>query len=150
MIESVPFLKTEVFSNSLWDYGVSAGIFLASLIVVSVLRHFLWCRLQAWVKKTPTRIDDLAVELFDRLIFPVLYLLVFYFSLTHLELNKSIDYLLKSATVVVIVVQTCRLFLTLLVYFVEDYWKKRAEGQESAVPTGLLTVSRISIWGLAF
>lgn len=150
MIEAFPFLKTEVFSNSLWDYGVSAGIFLAAFIAVSILRHFLWRRLQAWVKKTSTRLDDLAVELLDRLVFPVLYVLAFYFAVSHLDLHKSVDYILKSAAVILMVVQSSRLFLTFLVYFFEEYWKKRAEGQESGVPTGLLTVARISVWGLAF
>jgi small-conductance mechanosensitive channel len=138
------------YGNTVFDYLISTGIFLASLLVIFAIKKLFITRLRALAQKTTSEIDDFLVDLIDKRIVPFFYLGSFYFSVQGLKMAQSIQ---KIFTVSISILLTILVVLavTSLAYFIlERHWAAREkDSSRKNAFKGLLTGVRVLIWLVA-
>ncbi len=143
-------LNIRILGNRIQDYLMALCIFLASVLILRVVKRSVFTRLRAYTARTKTKFDDLLVELASQTLLPVLYVAAIYFSARQLVLNPAFDKLLNAAAVIVLTIQATRLILAAAVFFVEKTWlKKEAEKGGDSIVKSIMTMLRIVIWGLS-
>jgi len=81
--------QTVFFNNRIIDYLNTLGIFLVSILVISLFKRIILSRIKNWVKQTSTILDDLLIRIFEKSIMPLLYFGAFYISIRNLILKPS-------------------------------------------------------------
>ncbi len=136
-----------LFGNTLRDYGLAALIFVGGFAVLFLVKKMLFNRLKAWARKTPGKLDDMAISVFERTLLPLCYLAAFFFAAHQLALAPVIEKLVRAFTVVVLTVQIARFLMAVSFYFTQE-WLLR-EGKGVVVSKSIHTLFRIVIWSLA-
>ncbi|MCF6158770.1 MAG: mechanosensitive ion channel family protein [wastewater metagenome] len=145
------FLSQKFFGNTLFDYLVSALIFILSLIGIRIFQNVFLKRLMIWTKNRNIIIGNFIVSSIEKSIIPLLYFCAFYFGLTYLKLNLSV---IKTATVTLIIiitfftVQFASVFVNSLL---RHYWLRTERKEEIAPGISIhvmTTIINIIIWGV--
>ncbi len=84
------------FGNSLLNYAVSIGIILGGIAVVSIVRSILKKRKAGPGKKDAEQSTSNIVMLVQRVIIPLLYLLVIYSGIMHLTMPQFVEKTLRT------------------------------------------------------
>jgi hypothetical protein len=80
-----------IYGNTIFEYLISIGICLASIIVISAVKKIVIKRFKVLAQKTTSEIDDFLVDLVDKRIVPFFYLGAFYFCIQGLKMTPSIQ-----------------------------------------------------------
>jgi small-conductance mechanosensitive channel len=96
------FLRQDYLGNSVTEYSLAAATFVAVLAGFLIGRRVLIDRLRALAKMTATHLDDLAVDMLEKIRVPECYLIAFYFALRPLEVHAKFDRALHMAVVIVV------------------------------------------------
>ena len=96
------FLRQDYLGNSVAEYMLAAVTFIGALAAFFIGRRVIIGRLRALAKMTSTRLDDLAVDLLEKIRVPECYLIAFYFALRPLEVHAKFDRALHVAVVIVV------------------------------------------------
>jgi small-conductance mechanosensitive channel len=142
-------LEKTFLQNTILDYILVAGWFLAGVVSVRILKSIILNRLKAWTGKTATTIDDFLLAIFEKKLVPLIYFLVFYFSFRSLTLNPAFS---KGVSVTVAIVLTyfgLRMLISLMTYVIDSYWVKKEvdEGRQKSL-TGVITILKVLVWGI--
>lgn len=149
MEKLLAILKIEVLGNTLQAYLVSLLVFAGTTLVLNLLRTIFMGRLRKYVERTTSKFDDFILEVCNQNIFPILYVSAFYFAAMQLTLNSAVSQLVHAALVAIFTFQAIRLFLTLVLYFVERTWlRKEIQKGGTGVSKSIFTVIRVVFWGL--
>src|SRR5690606_27510862 len=89
------------WGNTLQAYLVAAGIVLLGVIVLKLLKGLALRRLRKFAGATQTGIDDLILNMLEKGVLPLLYIVLVYFSLKTLWLSPFLTKTLKVAMAVV-------------------------------------------------
>ena len=100
------FLKYEYLGNSVAEYGLALATFLGVLAAFLIGRRVLIDRLRALARMTETDLDDVAVDILEKVRQPECYLVAFYFATRPLSLHVRLD---RGLHVVVVAVVAYRL-----------------------------------------
>ncbi|MDA9101323.1 mechanosensitive ion channel family protein [Omnitrophica bacterium] len=150
MTERFPFLAHAFFNNTVLDYLLAACTFILGSVVVLLFGILISSSVKKWAKATSTWIDDFLVAAIERLVMPMLYTAVFYFSAKVLTLNPGIDKLVTVILIAVVVFQSTRLLLAVVLKFIQEVWIKKAESPGSAGTAKTIgTVVSVVVWGVA-
>lgn len=96
------FLRQDYLGNSAAEYALAAATFVAALAAFLIGRRVLIGRLRALAKLTSTSLDDMAVDMLEKIRVPECYLVAFYFALRPLEVHAKFDRGLHIAVVIVV------------------------------------------------
>jgi len=143
-------LKYTLWSNTLLRYLTALLIFIGGVFIIKIFRHVILKRLERWAKKTATTLDDLFIELIQRIGLPLAYFGIFYLSSGILTLNKALRKVIDVLGIALITLFIARLLVALIEYILRIYWSKRGENVTlKRSLSGILRVIKILIWGMA-
>ena len=138
------------FENSVADYLIVIGLFLAALIAIKIFKHYILKRLKKLAEKTTTTIDDFLIRIIQKQILPLANFGAFYLSVNILSLPPFAKKIIDVIGMAVLMVFTARLALSFMSYGFDLYFTKR--GKDIAADrslTGILAVLKVIVWALA-
>jgi len=148
------FFQQIYFQNRVLDYMVASGIFLAIVLLISILKRFVIKILNSFASKSSTKIDDQFVEAFQNKIRPFLNLLyfgAFYLGFSQLNIPSALEKIVNIAIIAMLIFFGVRFALSIFSYFLENYWiKKEKNATRITAIRGIETFLRILIWAIAF
>ncbi|MBF0522725.1 MAG: mechanosensitive ion channel family protein [Candidatus Omnitrophica bacterium] len=143
-------LELSFLGNHVKDYLDFLLFILIGIIILRIFERDLLKRLKKWAETTETTIDDFLVDVFKRVLVPLGYVGVIYFSFHTLKLPAFVNKSLSVLAVAILVFFGAKLATTFFAYAFKMYWQKRGKDiktEKSLV--GLLRTIDILVWGLA-
>jgi small-conductance mechanosensitive channel len=144
-------IELSYFNNQVSDYLISLAILAGLVIVIKIADLIVVHRLKRVAARTEGQFDDRLVEAIDKKIVPLLYLGAVYLSTKNLTVSPLVQKIINISGSVILTYLAAKFILSLAVYSVETYWKKRGgdEASQKAAYRGILTVLKLVVWSLA-
>jgi small-conductance mechanosensitive channel len=140
-------LELSFLNNRILDYLICIGLFLLSVIAVKVFEFVVQRKLKKWAQRSATTLDDLIVDILERIVAPFLYLAALYFSVKVLTLNASVTRVINILGMAVLVIFAVRTTISLVVYGFETYSRRvRKDTALDHSLSGILKVFKFLIW----
>lgn len=141
-------LAMEALGNTLRDYAIALGVFLAVILGVWIVKKVVVGRLRRLAARTSTDLDDFLVGLF-RHVGPLVYVLLALFLATRsLHLSESIERILHIFFVIVLTFKAIQIGQESIRFFLEK-WVARADPEDpnsAAAAKHIVTILRIALW----
>jgi len=148
MFQSI--LERVYFENSVADYLIFVGLFLAAIVAIKISKHYIIRHLKKLAKKTTTTIDDYLIRVIERQILPFANFAAFYLAVDILSLHPMARKAIDVAGMAVLMIFTARLILSFIGYAFNLYFAKRGKDIEADRSlTGILAVLKVIVWSLA-
>ena len=148
MIENI--MEQVFLGNRVLDYLICVAIFLTGFIAMKILQHFILRRLKKWAEKTATTLDDVLIDITQRIGLPLAYFGVFYFGVNTLNLNSALRKIIDVTIMAILTVFAARLAIAVVSHGFTIYRQKR--GKDITLERslkGILRIVKLIIWGLA-
>ncbi|HAD82999.1 MAG: mechanosensitive ion channel protein MscS [Candidatus Edwardsbacteria bacterium RIFOXYD12_FULL_50_11] len=144
-------IELSYFNNQVADYLISLAILIGSVVVIKIADLIVIHRLKKITARTESHFDDRLVEAIDKRIVPLLYLGAVYLSIQNLNVVPMAHRAINIAGAIVLTCLAAKFILSLAVYSVEAYWKKRggADSSQNTAYRGILTILKLVVWILA-
>ena len=113
------FLKYDYLGNSVAEYMLAAATFLGVLWGFLLARRFVISRLRALAHLTTTKLDDVAVEMMEKVRSPECYLVAFFFALRPLVVHPRFDRGVHVAVVALVAYRIVTMLQVAVAYGVE-------------------------------
>ncbi len=142
-------LNRTFLQNSLQDYLIFAGVFLAGILMIHILKSIILNRLKSWSEKTHTTVDDFLIRMIEGKLIPLLYFGVLYLSAESLTLTPFAVKIINVSGIILLTFLGMRLLVALINYSLERYWVRREidENRQRSLK-GIITVIKTVIWGV--
>jgi len=101
--EIAEILKQTFYENTLENYLIALGVFIASFIVLLIVKHVILYRLKQLAKRTKLKYDDIAIGSLSRITKLEIIIISLYIGSRDLKLDKTIDMVISTFAIVVIV-----------------------------------------------
>lgn len=134
------------WGNTLQAYLVAAGIVLLGVIVLKLLKGLALRRLRKFAGATQTGIDDLILNMLEKGVLPLLYIVLVYFSLKTLWLSPFLTKTLKVAMAVVTVFFIVRILTMGVSSLLEYYFAKQGKTEAKNAMNGVMIITQIVLW----
>ncbi|MFW5992215.1 MAG: mechanosensitive ion channel family protein [Halanaerobiaceae bacterium] len=122
-------------------------IFLIGLLIIKLISLFL-DNLNKWFKRIT--ISDEINRIVKSKLLPVLYYIVFYVSITRLNLPLLLENIIKYIGFILLVVLSVLLLQKIFIYWLKKYWGKGIEDNDrKQLFDVLILISKIIIWVIA-
>ncbi len=141
------FLQKVYLGNSLADYALAAVTFLGVLWAFLLGRRLLIGRLRALAHLTSTDIDDVAVDILEKIKAPECYLVALYFATRPLDIHFRLDKGLHSVVVILVAYRIVTMIQAAVAYGVQKMIL--ADGTDAAHRDTAQTVTlaaQVFIW----
>lgn len=141
------FLDQVIFGNSVFGYLLAALILTLGHLVINGAIRYLVGRFKKFAEKTVSTLDDFIVDLIEKTLWPLLYLVVVYLSLKSLVFAPVVERVLNYLVLAVIVYFAVKVAIAFIGYGFKIYLKKR--GDDIALEkslNGILTVAKLVLW----
>lgn len=146
------FLLKQYYGNTLKEYLLAFGIFIAATILFKLFSVVVMRRLKRWAERTDNTLDDFVVEFLSKTVIPLLYLAVFYFSIHNLQLHIANSKYLGIAYMVIITFVSVKGLLSVTHYFLIKFITRNEKDQDIDLRIkqlkGFLTLFDFVIWTL--
>lgn len=143
------FLQTTLFrSNTVRDLCEALVVFAGSMLVLWIVRVWALRRLRKIAARTTNQLDDILVEVFGKLILPILYVGSINFAARYLDLPKVANQTIVMLFKVVLIVQLVRLLMAVLTHLIQHSWLKTATSGSLASKSAIGLI-RIVVWVIA-
>lgn len=147
-IESI--LNYVIFGNSVLRYLNSILVLLLGMLIIKLFIRRLILRIKKFTEKTSSTLDDFLVSLLQRIILPILCLLVIYIALKNLIFPGYIEKILNYAILGVVVFFAVKVIMAFVGYGFEIYLKK--QGGDVTLERslqGIMVVIKVVVWAAA-
>lgn len=143
-------LAVEYFGNSLLRWGVAVLVFVATLLVLRLARHFLFTRLARFAERTETEVDDLLSRLVAKTSRLVLVVISISFAGRSLDFSPRAELTLYRLLFIALAVQAGIWASHVLAFVIEKYLARREEGEalRAAVLSMFGFFGRVAIWSV--
>jgi len=143
------FLNTMFLGNSVAKYIDVFLYFIGALVVLFILQKIVMTKIAQLAKKTPTDVDDAAVE-FMKSIKPRLYIvLAFYFTLRTLNLSDTIQSIIDIVVIVIVVFQITRSIQIIIEFVAQKLSGEEHDEQAQSAAQLLSAITTIIVWVFA-
>jgi len=140
-------LNKVYFDNTLLDYLITLGIIIGGIIIIFVIKTYVFHRVEKRAEESQNKFDDFLVNVLGKTLIPALYYGTFYISVQHLNPNPSIDKFLYISGVVIITFLGIRFILALVNYGLMHYWfEKVADDSKKKHIKSVMPVLKIAIY----
>ncbi|MBF0315474.1 MAG: mechanosensitive ion channel family protein [Oligoflexia bacterium] len=137
-------------SNTYLDLLISVGIFLLSLVIFIAIKRILLSRLKKYAVKTPTKIDDELVTIFDKYLMPIILMGVFYFSFARIDLSELTTKWIDRVSILLITFIATKALIRGIVFSILTSIAKKSEHLEHEVQySGFMALLKTIIWSLS-
>lgn len=145
------FLNQMYFGNSVQTYLTALVIFAASMIIVLLFKKVILRKLKKWADKTETTVDDILLRGVQKIIVPLLYFLVFYFTFKSLKLDERLERYFDIASVIVLAYFILRVITSAINFSLRTFVRKSgADEHKQKQLRGISTLISIIVWSLGF
>jgi uncharacterized protein YacL len=124
------FLNQTYFGNTLLNYAIALGSFLAGAIIIFIINKVVLARLKKWAKTTDTKIDDFLLRGLEKSIIPILYVLAFYLSVKTLTLHPKFEKAIDVVSVILVTFFIIKMITSAFRFGLHSYIKIKAEVEE--------------------
>lgn len=135
------FLHQDYLGNSVTEYALAAATFVVALTAFLIGRRVIINRLRALARLTSTRLDDLAVDMLEKVRVPECYLVAFYFALRPLEVHAKFERALHVAVVIVVAYRIVTMLQAAIGYGVDKMILEDAGGEANRGTAHTLTLA---------
>lgn len=136
------FLSQTFYGNTIQNWFISCGIFLASIIVAKTTYWAIGKYVKKITAKTKTNLDDLLV---DKLEEPIVYGLViigFYWGFLRLDFGENVDNFFKHLFTIIFILNITWLIVRVIDALIEEYIVPLVSKSESDLDDQLMPVIR--------
>ncbi|UCD15042.1 MAG: mechanosensitive ion channel family protein [Candidatus Omnitrophota bacterium] len=143
-------VKLTFLGNAILDYIIAGLIIFAGIIGIKIFKFIVLKRLKKWAEKTRTTFDDFVIDVVSRIVVPLSYFGVLYFSINTLTIDPFLKKFIVIIGTAVLTIFVARLVVEFTHYGVTAYWVKA--GKDLALERslkGILSIIKIIVWGLA-
>ncbi len=147
------FWDTIYFGNTVAAWLSAAGIILAGLAAVYLVKHYLVVRLKHWSEQTNTSFDDFLVSFVIKSLIPVLFFICVYGGIFWLNLSPGATRIFNVLLLLVITFFSLKSINAALKYFLFSFLKKQEHGEvKQKQASGLLVIAQAVVWilGMVF
>ena len=141
-------LAMEALGNTLGDYAIALGVFLAVILGAWIVKKVVIGRLRRLADRTSTDLDDFFIDLF-RHVGPLVYVLLGLFLASRsLHLSASIERIGHILFVVVLTFKAIQIGQEMIRFFLAK-WVAKAGPEDpntSAAAKNMVTVLRLALW----
>lgn len=143
-------LDYSLLGNTVLGYLYATGIFLTGAVAVYAFKRYVLARLKRWADTTDTRLDDLLIRSFERLLVPIFYFGVLYVALQSLQLSAEVSRGLDIAAIVLVTIQAVRT-LTAGVHAGLQFYMNKSGGTDDGAKQlkGIRGLLNFAIWLVA-
>ncbi|NGM61690.1 mechanosensitive ion channel family protein [Sphingobacterium sp. SGG-5] len=140
------------FGNSVKDYLVALGIVIIGLIILTIVKAVLIKRLHRFALKTESDIDDIAVKILQKGVFPLLYFILIFSVVLTLNLPDFLHDALRVARAIIVVFYAVRILNLCIDKGIEYYLKKQGRLETKQAMSGVTIIIQLVLWclGLVF
>ncbi|MFO7814233.1 MAG: mechanosensitive ion channel family protein [Halanaerobiales bacterium] len=144
------FLQNILFNNSFYSYLVSFIIIIAGVLIVKLIKYFLFDNIYGALKKFSLSFGELFNKSLSKRIVPLTYLIVIYIAINRLVLNSIIERTINIFFIIGLVVYITILVQDVIIYTVEKYWEKKPSSQvQDTVFTVSVLIIKVVTWLIA-
>ncbi len=115
------FLQYSYFGNTVQNYLIAVGIFVVSLIVAGILSILVRKVLVKLCKKTETKLDDIIIEIINKVLVFIIVLMGVYFGLRALVLPQNIFGVVEKTVQVIFIIKVFQGITILVDFFISEY-----------------------------
>jgi small-conductance mechanosensitive channel len=144
------FLDYVFYNNTVKEWLIAIGIVVLVIVALKIIISVVRRKLRKLAEKTKTDIDDLLVDLLDRIKFYIIFLVALYIGSLTLTLPQKIVDIFAMMIVIIMLLQAALWGNGLITFFIERYKKKKIQEDASGVTTfsALGFVGRLVLWSL--
>lgn len=140
-------LNTIFLNNTVLSWLIAAGIILASVIIIKIVKVVVIRRLKNWSMTTKTTWDNFIIEVVDKSVLPILYISAFYFALLTLKLPDNIDNVIHIAYMFAFTFFVLKIISAAFKKFVYSFIQRSEESESKQKQAGgLIAIINIIIW----
>lgn len=148
LLARFPFLNSEFFGNSIFDYGSALVAFVVFLVVFKIFQVVILHRLRSVAENTDTDIDDTAVAVIESVRPPFYFFVAVYVGLRFLALSDIFRQIIDAIFIVWLVYQSIIAVQIVINKFVHKYaGQNKDRGSKSALSAVNILV-KIGLWSL--
>ncbi len=126
-----------MWGNAVWSYLEAAADWVVLWVGFYLVQWVLLIRLEKWVKRTKTDLDNTVIRIVKSIKPPVIFVLSVYLAAQALVLSEGLERLINLLTVIVLSVQVVLILQILLDYLVKRRLQQKiTDGTESAQENG--------------
>lgn len=144
-IISLGIWQYEFLENTVKEWAIALIIFIGFLAVFKIVQNLILLRLKKLSQKTKTDIDDIFVEIVERLKPPFYSFLAFYFAFNFLTVDVVVRNILNAALLIWIVFEAIQSLQLLIDYMLRKF--SGGEGKESAA-SGIRFIAKLALWSM--
>lgn len=141
------FLNKSFFGNTIEQYLIALGIFLAAILVITIFKKVILGRLKKWSEKTITSFDDFLITELERSVMPVIYIWSFLFSLKYLYVIDKIEKVINIISIAITAIVIIKIIVSVFKYIFSVYLTKREYAPERRKQlNGIVFIASFLIW----
>ncbi len=142
-------LTYNFIGNSGKDYLIAIALLLGSLGILKIFKHLIIARLKKLAKKTKNDVDDLVVDMVDKIgSWPLYFFVSLFFSIKFLNVPQWVNLGVSYTLMVLIAYYITKAFELIIDYSASKYNERRG-GKRSSAARLLANVIKGTIWLIA-
>lgn len=140
------FFEFTFWNNTVLDYLIFLGSYIASLIVLYIFKRIILNRLRKWAQKTATTLDDMLVDAVKKYLMPLLYIGALYFNAKWLTLSAGVQQVLDIAAIAFVIVIGAALLSSAAVITFNKYIEKKQKDSNKLALKWMGVLIKTIIW----
>lgn len=145
------FLKLTFYNNTITTWIAAVAIFLATLIVINLIRKLVLIKIARLAKKIKTELDNLLTDIAKKTKPFVVVILAIFFGLKILTLPKIFTQIIQTIAILALLFQTAIWASLFLEFFVKYLFERKTEKNDAGAPmmSFLGFFGKFAIWSVA-
>ncbi|PKL92028.1 MAG: mechanosensitive ion channel protein MscS [Candidatus Goldiibacteriota bacterium HGW-Goldbacteria-1] len=141
------FLDKVIFGNTVLRYLVSIGMFLVPAVLLFVLNKFVVSRIKKWISKSSWKLDDFAVDVFEKIVYPLIYAGLFFLAFNNLSVAGQYKALVNKTGIILVTIFAIRAVIMVLNFMIV---KVAVKGEDDEIRAksmkGIMGLIKMVIW----
>jgi len=148
ILEAYPMMEVEIFSNGIFRWLISAGVFFLSYLVLKIFKTAVLSRLKKIAKKTKNEFDDVIINGLDAIHWPFNLFISVYVAQYVLLVSPKIQSILYYILIITVSYYLIRVIQAAIDVFIQKIiTQKDKEGQEMIKL--ISTIVKVALWIIA-
>ncbi len=143
-------LNQDYLGNRVADYLVFLAVLVGGFAVVAIFKRIVLRRLRRWSAATASKVDDFLIDIFRKMLVPIVYYGAFFLATKRLSLSPFLSKVVDVAGIFLITVLVAQFTIAVAKFALRDILSEREAGssRERALK-GAMTLFSVVVWGLA-
>jgi len=150
MVNWQEFLMREFYGNTIQDYLIAIAVIIASIIIMQVFKFYIIKKLKKLAKKTKTNVDDMVIEIFNKLHWPFYLLIALYIGIRTLSFPELIYKIANAILLIAITYYVAKSAGAIIEFVMSRLGNKKSNEEIDKTAVGFMNkLIKIVIWVMA-